>query len=38
MGGIIPVPEEVEEKVRLTLKPAQVPATPKESSNGRVAH
>lgn len=38
MGGIIPVPEEIEEKVRLTLTPAQMPATLKESSNGRVAH
>lgn len=38
MGGIIPVPEEIEEQVRLTLNSVKMPATPKESSNGRVAH
>jgi 2-oxoglutarate ferredoxin oxidoreductase subunit alpha len=38
MGGMIPLPEEVEEQVRLTLKPAKMPATLQESSNGRVTH
>lgn len=37
MGGIIPLPEEIEEEIRLTFEPAGSPALRKEASNGSVA-
>ena len=37
MGGIIPLPEEIEEEIRLTFESAGSPALRKEASNGSVA-
>lgn len=37
MGGIIPLPEEFEEEIRLTFESAGSPALRKEASNGSVA-
>ena len=36
MGGIVPIPEEVEEAIRMTLMSTGYPTTRKETYNGRV--
>lgn len=38
MGGIVPLPEEIEEEIRLTFKSFGFSTNGKEASNGRVAH
>ncbi len=37
MGGIIPLPEEIEEEIRLTFESVGIPTLRKEASNGHIA-